>query len=256
MSFVRILGVRIDALSPHELRKQVESFFERGGFHLITTPNPEFLLAAHRDPEFKSLLNAAELSLPDGMGLLFAARLRGAFIPQRWTGVDFIWVLSEIAQERNQSLFLYGGFGDVPQRSALALRQRFPNLKIVGTENGMSADGSSLSELEILARIQKKSPDILLVALGAGRGEQGKQERWIREHQHLLPSVKIAMGVGGAFDYLSGRVRRAPKWMQNIGLEWLFRLILQPWRITRIFRATIIFPILVLCSSEHESSHS
>ncbi|MEK7158753.1 MAG: WecB/TagA/CpsF family glycosyltransferase, partial [Patescibacteria group bacterium] len=179
----------------------------------------------------------------------------GTPIAHRWTGTDFVWLLAEIAQERNQSLFLYGGFGDVPQRAAFVLHQRFPRLKIFGTENGTRSDGTRLPDQEIIERIQKKSPDVLLVALGAGRGEQGKQERWILEHQRALPSVKIAMGVGGAFDYLSGRVRRAPKWMRRIGLEWLFRLIQQPWRASRIFRATILFPLLVLFSREHESSH-
>ena len=137
-----------------------------------------------------------------------------------------------------KSIFLLGGVGGVGEAAARSLKLSVPHLRIAGTFEG---ERDSSGDAEIVALIAKARSDILLVAYGAP-----EQEEWISRNLAKLPSVKVAMGVGGAFDYLSGRVQRAPRLLRSLGLEWLFRVILQPHRIGRIITATIRFPLAVL----------
>lgn len=240
-----ILGIRIDDLTVEEALMKVESLVLSGGQHLIFTPNPEMLVKAHSDSSFKEVLNQGNINLCDGIGMMFAGWLHGYSLP-RITGVDFMIDMCARSAIDGRSIYLLGsGNIEVVSRARENLLKKFPNLNIVGIDKGPEVDesGSAKQELnnETLAKINAAGPDILFVAFG-----MGKQEKWLVENLSKMPCVKIGMGVGGAFDYLSESVPRAPRLMRKIGLEWLYRLWKQPRRIGRIFNATIKFSYLIL----------
>lgn len=225
-----ILNVRVDSATTSQALARVEAMLCDERQHIITTPNPEMIVAAQNDPEFRAVLNQTSLALPDGFGLMLAARFIGIPLAERISGVDFIWHLARLAGKKGYSLCLAGGKNNVAKRTTDKIVSELPNPPII----------RALPEPEVEA-IQAFKPDILLIALGHGR-----QEKWIAEHLHEMSSVKIAMGVGGAFDFISGQVRRAPLLLRRLGIEWLWRLMRQPWRIPRIYRAVVKFPFMVL----------
>lgn len=238
----KLLDVKIDELDFNEVMRKITEFLSSDEFHQICTVNPEFLVEARKDKEFKELLNNSDLNIPDGVGLKIGAFLKGQKIKERITGVDLTWEICKAAAERGYSVYFLGAKQGIAEKTAHRIRQLNPNLKIAGTYAG------SPDEEGIINKILDTNPDILLVAYGAP-----KQEKFIKQlTANRLPLTaklpKIAIGVGGTFDYIAGIVPRAPKWMRSIGLEWLYRLIKQPKRIGRIFTAVIIFPILVLFS--------
>jgi len=224
---VRILGVRVDRLSNAEAITRIEALIDAGGPHQIVTVNPEFVVIAQNDPEFKGVLDAADLALPDGFGLLWAARFKGRPLQERVTGTDTVEHLASLAARRGFRLFLLGGREGVAKATAAILESKYAGLSIAGTYEGSPAPAE---DQIILERIQAARPQILLVAYGAPQ-----QDKWIHRNLPKLGDL-VAMGVGGAFDFLSGRVKRAPAWMQNAGLEWLYRLAREPWRWRRILR--------------------
>ena len=234
-----ILGVRVDSVTRAEAIGRVGEMLRGGGQHIITTPNPEFIVAAQGDSEFRGVLNRASLALPDGVGLMLAARVLGMPLKEHIAGSDFVFDIAKFAARNGYSIYLLGAGEGVAQVAAERLKIKDQRLKIVGAAEG------PINDLQLttynLQLIRNAAPDFLLVALG-----HGKQEKWIAAHLHELPSVKIAMGVGGVFDFLAGRIRRAPRLMRALGLEWLWRLILEPRRLPRILRATIIFPLLAI----------
>ena len=243
---IEILGVPVDAMTKVEaVMKAANMLTERRG-HFFTTPNPEMLVLASKDPVFRKVLRQADLALPDGIGLLFAAKLRGKHIPERVSGTDFFEDLAGLAVHKGLPVYLLGGgTTDVAKRAASALRQKYPGLKVVGAESGgqvsRSAEGLWQMDAALLDRIRSAGPAMLFVAFG-----HGKQEMWITDHLASLPSVRLAIGIGGAFDFIAGDVPRAPALMRKIGLEWLWRLLLQPSRLGRIWTAVVVFPWLAL----------
>lgn len=196
-------------------------------FHHVCTINPEMIMIARRDPIFHAILQRAALTVPDGVGLLWAARQRGTPLPERVTGSDGVPRIAEQAARRGWKLFLLGAAPGVAEKTAAILRARNPDLHIVGIEAGSPAP-----ELEdaLVEQINASGADILFVAYGAP-----EQDKWIARNSHRL-QVTMAMGVGGAFDFIAGVLPRAPLWMQHAGLEWLFRLYKQPWRFRRMLR--------------------
>jgi N-acetylglucosaminyldiphosphoundecaprenol N-acetyl-beta-D-mannosaminyltransferase len=223
MNKVQILGVGIDDVSLSEAVSCVKTWLNdsKGNKkYIIVTPNPEFLLAARNDPEFREILNRADLAIPDGAGLKLSGKITNVT-----PGVDLMEELCKLASREGYSIALIGGKKGVAERTKQCLVKRYPNLKIVFADSGPELKTTSDYSLNTTYHIP--NTDILFVAFG-----QVKQEKWIDANLNKL-SVKIAMGVGGAFDYISGEVPRAPKWMRSLGLEWLFRLIVQPWRIKR-----------------------
>jgi N-acetylglucosaminyldiphosphoundecaprenol N-acetyl-beta-D-mannosaminyltransferase len=218
---VRILGVRVDALTYAGLLEQVERFIAAGTPHQIATVNPEFVMLARRQPEFRAVLEAADVCLADGAGLLWAARLAGRRLPERVTGSDGLPVIAGRAACEGWRLFLLGAAPGVAEKTAGVLAARYPGVPVVGTYAGSPAGSEAPA---IVDRVRAVQPDVLFVAYGAPA-----QDLWIAEHKEAL-GVPVMMGVGGAFDHLTGRQRRAPTWMQRLNLEWLFRLVTQPWR--------------------------
>ncbi|MEW6232712.1 MAG: WecB/TagA/CpsF family glycosyltransferase [Chloroflexota bacterium] len=222
---VDILGVEIDALTPQEAHIEIARLVRAGTGHQVVTVNPEFVMAARRDREFADVLRHADLALADGMGLLWASRILGCPLRERVAGVEVVLGLAALCAQQGFSLFLLGSAPGVAEEAARVLQEANPGLKIAGT-----FPGSPRAEEEdmICDLIRKARPSILLVAFGAPQ-----QDKWIRRHLSRT-GVPVAMGVGGAFDFISGRARRAPGWMRRIGLEWLYRLCRQPWRWRRM----------------------
>lgn len=237
---LEILNIKIDNLSPQEILRKCDDFLLSGNQHYITTVNPEFIVAAKTDEEFKKILNFSDLAVADGVGLVYAAKLFGEKL-KRNTGVDLMINLCEFAEQKNCSVYFLGGEETIAAQAAELLKNNFPKLIISGAESGGEIINPKDDDEELLTRINDNKPDIIFVALG-----QIKQEKWIYYHLDKMPSVKIAVGVGGSFDYISGQISRAPLFMRKAGLEWLYRLILQPSRIRRIINATVIFPWLIL----------
>ncbi len=220
-----ILGVRTDNVNYDQALSLIESFIVSGEFHQVVTVNPEFIVAAQSDGDFRNILNASSLALPDGAGLLWAARFLGHPLQERVTGTDTVQRIAALAAHKGYSLFLLGAAPGVAVATAARLCKMYPGLRVAGTHAGSPA---LEEEDEIVHLIQKARPDILFVAYGAPQ-----QDKWIARNLIRL-GVPVALGVGGAFDFISGRAKRAPRWLQRLGLEWLHRLYREPWRWRRM----------------------
>lgn len=235
-----ILGVRIDSVSLEEAKKKVALWLSETEQKKIFTPNPEMLVLANKLPCFKEVLNKGNLNLCDGFGITLVS---GGKI-KRISGSDFIWDLCELAEDNNKSIFLLGsGDDDVLLKARNELNKKFVQLKIIEVDKGPKIeivdDDIKINAEEndnLLRKINESGAEILIVAFG-----QIKQELWIEKFLSMLPKVKLAIGVGGTLDYIGGKVKRAPRLMRKIGLEWLWRLAKEPKRIKRIFNATITF---------------
>ncbi|HXX64023.1 MAG TPA: WecB/TagA/CpsF family glycosyltransferase [Bacteroidota bacterium] len=218
-----ILGVRIHNISLSETLGALEEMALSGRPHHVMTVNPEFIMIAQENREFRDVLSRTALSLPDGIGVLLAARIFGSPLKERVAGVDTVRQFARIAAERNIRIFLLGAAPGVAEEVARRLQAENPGLQIAGTYAG-SPD--SKEEEEICRKIEAARPHVLLVAYGPPR-----QDLWIARTADRL-KIPVAIGVGGTFDFIAGVVTRAPVWMQKSGLEWLFRLAQEPsrWR--------------------------
>ena len=188
----------------------------------VYTPGAVMLENAMRDSDFHRVLARGDILLPDGMGVVMAARLSGQRLWGRLTGVDAAKGVLALAAGRGWRVFLFGGQRGIAKRAAMRLRRQCPTLKICGIWHGYLDERG---QERLLLGIEKSRADIVLVCLGSPR-----QERWIDQNRARLGSVKLFMGLGGTLDVFSGQVRRAPVWIGNMGLEWLWRMTLQPRR--------------------------
>lgn len=219
-----ILGNRVDALTLAAAVARVGDFIASGSSHHIVTMNAEIAYLAYREPRLQEVINSADLVTADGSGILWAARSLGTPLPERVTGIDLLQALAAEGARQGWRFFLYGAAPGVAAAAAKRLQQEHPGLIIAGTSHGyLGPDAMPI----LVAEIQAARPHILLVGLGAP-----KQEYWIAAHLQEL-QVPVAMGVGGSFDVLAGRVQRAPLWMQRLNLEWLYRVIKEPKRVKR-----------------------
>ncbi len=225
-----VLSVRIDPLGFPQVMEKVRTFLTEERLHTIATVNPEFLVTAQHDEEFRHILNHTDLNVLDGTGVQLALKMIHKTSCERVTGVELTWALAQLAAEKGYSIFFLGSARGVACRAAERLKERFPALKVAGCYPGTPG------ERGLVARINATHPDILLVAFGAP-----KQEKFIFRNANEL-EARIAVGVGGTFDYIAGVVPYAPQWMRRAGLEWLYRLYRQPQRIGRIYKATVQFP--------------
>jgi N-acetylglucosaminyldiphosphoundecaprenol N-acetyl-beta-D-mannosaminyltransferase len=234
-----IFSIPLDDISPSELDLLLSSWVSGVQQKMITTPNPEFLLLARKDEEFKNILKQSDLSLPDGVGLRYAvAALTDKKLHFRQTGVDLVEKLFHIADIYKKKIVIIDGLNQSGYKSKLIFQQKYPNAQVFIVNPGIVS-------FPIATHVQKEisdlSPDILFVALG-----QGKQEKFIHELLKDIPSLKIAVGVGGAFDMISGLRPRAPLFLRKIGLEWAWRVCVEPSRMGRILNAVFIFPLIVV----------
>lgn len=218
---IKILGVEIDNVTTEQALQLIAEFVATGTPHQIVTVNPEFVMTAQRMPAFRDVINAADLRIPDGVGLLWAARRLGTPLQGRVAGSDMVPLIAQQAARRGDRIFLLGAAPGVAECAAARLVHQAPGVMIVGTYAGSPAVEE---EDRILEMIRAREPDILFVAYGAPQ-----QDFWIARNLDRL-NVSVAMGVGGAFDFLAGVTKRAPPWIQHLGFEWLYRLIREPWR--------------------------
>lgn len=224
----RVLGARISSVQITDAVARMEEWIhDRGGCHSIAATSMHGIVEAQRDPTFKETLNSTDLVVADGMPLIWLGRRAGYHLPRRVYGPDLMLAFCEQTAGRGYRHFFYGGEPGVPERLAESLKRCFPTLEVCGT---LSPPFRSLDEKEdqqIAAMISRAAPDVLWVGLGTP-----KQERWMHEHRSKL-NVPVVVGVGAAFDMLSGRKNQAPRWMRERGLEWLFRLCQEPQRLWR-----------------------
>jgi N-acetylglucosaminyldiphosphoundecaprenol N-acetyl-beta-D-mannosaminyltransferase len=220
-----ILGVRLDAVTMTEAVDRLDGFVRSGVPHQIVTINIDFIRLAVRDTAFMAVLNGADLAVADGVPVLWAARLLGFHLPERVTGVDLVERVAALSAACGYSLYLLGAAPGVAAAAAAALCGRYPGLRIAGTCSPPYGEHSAREEAEMVARIRGARPDLLLVAFGAPR-----QDYWIARHKAAL-AVPVCIGVGGTFDLLAGKLKRAPRWLQRCGLEWAYRLAQEPGRL-------------------------
>jgi N-acetylglucosaminyldiphosphoundecaprenol N-acetyl-beta-D-mannosaminyltransferase len=237
---MNVFGIPIEGLSQDSLLHRVQAASDP---FWIVTANPEILLSCRSNKAYAHAVQQANTRTVDGFGLWVLLRLFGKKT-ERVTGVDLAEQMLKLASQKGWRVGFFGGSRwHSAEAAAEQMRKKYPGIQIVCEEGGkVTHDGEEdgLTE-EARYRLMLHAPDVLLVAL-----DHVKQEQWILKHLQDFPKVKCVMGVGGTFDYWSGVIHRAPKFFQMIGMEWLWRLIKEPRRIKRIFRAVIVFPILFL----------
>jgi N-acetylglucosaminyldiphosphoundecaprenol N-acetyl-beta-D-mannosaminyltransferase len=233
---LRILGIPVDAVTEAEAVAWVKAAMTQPRPRQIVTVNPEFVVRARSDRAFREVLEAADLAIPDGAGLLWAARRSKQVIPERVAGVDLIEALAGEAAGAGWRLFLLGAKPGVAEAAAAVLHRRHPRLVVCGT---LAGSPSPSEDAATSAAVRAARTDLLLVAFGAPG-----QDLWISRNLGRC-GARVAMGVGGAFDFISGQAQRAPAWMRRRGLEWLYRLGREPWRWRRML-ALPRFVVLVL----------
>jgi N-acetylglucosaminyldiphosphoundecaprenol N-acetyl-beta-D-mannosaminyltransferase len=238
-----LFGVEIDDISDEQLNKTIEGWLIGQSKKVIVTPNAEFLLKARRDPWFKKLLNRSDLAVPDTVSLRYAvAALSTDTLANRRPGVNLLEDLCAHAIKADKGILLLGGEDNAAEQAAFILATENPGLHIEGLDPGiLNQQGSHIDISENLSlEIERIQPDIVAVALG-----QGKQEIFMHQAKDLFPFVQVWIGVGGAFEMISGQKSRAPEILQKYGLEWFWRGLIEPKRIPRIIDATLVFPLVV-----------
>lgn len=222
-----IFGVKMTTSSQHEILEYIkERLLITGKQVIIVTPNPEIIMYARKNPEFRKIINEADIALPDGVGISLASKVLNLGTIKRIAGVEFMEELVKLTAELNKGekgghgntkkaydIGLFGGLGGVAELTSLCLQKKYSGTSITYTSSEWDTH-----------KLPHKKMSILFVALG-----HPKQEKWVSENRDKIPA-EIIMTVGGSFDFISGRVRRAPEVFQKLGLEWLFRLVNQPWR--------------------------
>lgn len=226
-STVAILGVPFHNVTMDETIAFVDEKIRDRGFHQIATANVDFLVHAIRDKEMQQILCSCDLVIPDGMPILWGSRLLGSPLKQRVCGVDLVPRLAELCAREGHSMFFLGASEQNSFRAAENLKQRYPGLRIAGRYSPPVMPLDLMNHEDILRRIERAKPDILLVAMG-----NPKQEKWLAMHRHRL-NVPICIGIGGSIDFVAGAVKRAPRWMQSTGLEWFYRMMQEPRRLVQ-----------------------
>lgn len=268
---VEVLEIRFDKVTLKEATKEALLLAKDEKQSYITTPNPEILLESLKNSEFAKVLNSSALNIPDGTGILWATKylditknnkskilkttkwlyslIIQIFYPkyirsilrERVTGVDLMENICKHSPEDNLKIFLLGAKEGTAEKVKEILEKKYQGIQIVGIFSGSPR---TEEEKEITTQINNSKAQVLFVAYGAP-----KQELWIAKNLHKMPTVKLAIGIGGSFNFIAGILKRAPRFMQTLGLEWLYRLLQEPSRIKRIYNATIKFSFVILKSS-------
>lgn len=232
---VRILGIDVDNISIDEAGEITKQLVENSNksCKVIVAPNTEFIMMAQKDEEFYNILRGADLATPDSVGVMIGGKLQKKPLKQRIPGQMYFRKVLEVGEKEGWTFYLLGGKDDVPALATENLKKIYPNIKILGYHEGFFEKDS---EEDVIAEINKLKPNVLFVAMGAPI-----QEKWIEKHKHEL-NVDVAAGQGGTFDYEAGKIKRAPIIFQKLGIEWFWRLMLQPARIFRM----IVLPIYLM----------
>lgn len=221
---VNILGINIDKVTAQEALERAEEMVKTEGTSVIYTPNPEIVMAGFEDKAFAEILNGADMCVPDGIGVVYGAKMQGTPLPERVAGFDLSNALMARMAEYGGRVFLFGSKPGVAEKAADKLTAMYQGLKIAGSCDGYFSDSDVPY---IIDKINKSNADLLLVCLGAP-----KQEKWIAANKDSL-DVKLCIGAGGSLDVIAGTVKRAPKVFIKLNLEWFYRLCKQPSRIGR-----------------------
>jgi N-acetylglucosaminyldiphosphoundecaprenol N-acetyl-beta-D-mannosaminyltransferase len=239
---IEIAGVKINRISRENAAKEIENFILSGQRHQVCVTNVYSVVLMQKDKEFRKINNESSLVVPDGMPLVWVSKLYGQSIPERVSGSDIFYQLCKIADEKKYKFFLLGSTNKVLNSMCGNLKKQFPNLQISDVYSPPYENNFSKTQnFEMIERINKVKPDILWVGMTAP-----KQEKWIYNNLDKL-NVKVAIGVGAVFNFVSGEVRRAPLWMQRVGLEWLWRIIQEPRRLwKRYLIGNTIFICLII----------
>lgn len=230
---VPILNVHVDRVTMAEALDLCKQFVHSGAPHHVVTLDSSMCVLAARDAELHRIITEADLVTPDSAGILWACKRNGCALPERVSGVDLVERLCAISARSSLRIFFLGAAPGVAQAAADRMAERYPGCSIVGAYHGYF---SAEEEPEVVERIRRAAPDVLCVAMGIP-----KQEKWIARHRHELPA-SVLVGVGGTFDVLSGKVRRAPEWVQRCNLEWLYRLVRDPSKLRKV----LVLPRFVL----------
>lgn len=222
---IKILGVKINKVTNKEAFDCFVELLKENETASIFTPNPEIVMMAQKDEELKKAIFESNLVIPDGIGLIFASNIYHLGLSERVAGFDLMGEMLEYSNRRKLKVFLLGAKPGVAEKAKENINNQYKNINIVGVHHGYFDEKESL---EVLDLVNEKKPDILFVALGAG-----KQEKWISKNRKII-NASVAMGVGGALDVWAGDVKRAPEFFIKLNLEWLYRLIKQPSRFKRI----------------------
>ena len=220
-----ILGVRIDEVNMEEALEKAKEFLNSDQINMIFTPNPEFIINADKDEEFKNILNSSSLNIPDGNGIVWASKKLKKPLKERVAGFDFIHKIFELGNDNDISFYFLGAKPGVAEKAKDKLKEKYTDIKIVGTRDGYFDPDE---EECIVKDINKSNTDVLLVALGSP-----KQEKFIYKYRDKL-KCRIAIGVGGCLDVISGNVKRAPKIFIKLKLEWLYRGLTDIKRLKRL----------------------
>lgn len=220
-----VLGVGFDSVTMEEATERAYALATTEGFKYIVTPNPEIVWMCRKDGNLRRIIDGAALVVPDGIGIIYGAKILKRPLKEKVGGADLALKLFERMAQDGRSVFLFGAKPGIADTAAEKLAARYPGLKIAGT-----ADGYFQDDEPIMDKINAAAPDVLLVCLGAP-----KQEEWIDRHKDRL-NVHLAMGLGGSLDVYAGVAKRAPKLMLKLNLEWLYRLVKQPSRLGRQMR--------------------
>lgn len=223
MDTVNILGVYVNKYTMEQAVQKAAELIEADGLSMIFTPNSEILLYASNNPDFTQVLNQADMIIPDGIGVVYGARILGEPLKERVAGYDLVCNLLPIMAQKGQSVYLLGAKPSVAEQAAANLTEKYPGLVIAGIHDGYFKDDE-----EVIADINKANPDFLMVCLGFP-----KQEQWIFDNRDKL-NARLAIGAGGCLDVFAGTVARAPEFYCKHGIEWLYRLVKQPSRFVRM----------------------
>jgi len=235
-----VWGLPLSPVTFPQALDAVERLIRAGRPSYFITANLHYAMLTDQDPRLDAVNRGAALVLADGMPLVWASRWRPARLPERVAGSDLVPALCERAARRGYRVFLLGGAPEVGAEAARRLCERFPGLQIVGVESPPFRPLSAQEQAELVARVRAARPDLLFVAFGQPRGEF-----WLAEHYQAL-GVPVCAQVGATLDFLAGRVPRAPRWLQRLGLEWVYRLYQEPARLARRYANNLLFAFKML----------
>lgn len=267
---VDIAKVLVDNVTKEEIINLIDEYIQSGKPHYVVTTYSEFIVFANRDQKYLEVLNKADLSIPDGIGILWAAwylSLRSTnmlqslwqyvwtgaslvfrpewtkvVLPEKISGSKLIWDIAKLAAQKKYSIAMIGGTDSVATKASQKLKEHFPQLQVK-----LAVSDEPFDE-QLVQEIANSNSDILCIAYAPP-----KQEKWIAQNLSQL-NVKVAIGLGGTFDYLAGKRKYAPSWVIKLGSEWFWRLITQPWRIKRIWNAFAVFSLIILKYKLHGKS--
>jgi len=243
MKEFKILGVPVHSYTMAEVVDELDKRIQEQQQSFVVTANAEIIMSCQEDKAYNDIVCNADIVLPDGAGAVWAGRHLGNTVPERVAGFDLYLELMQLSSKKGYKAFFFGSSPGIAEAAKEVCEKRYPGVQIVGTRNGYF---KASDEAEIIKQINDSGAQMLFAALGAP-----KQEKWLEANRNKLNAI-VLMGIGGSFDVLAGKMERAPKWMQDASLEWLFRLYKQPSRFMRM----MALPKFVLEVFLHGDKHS